>query len=549
MAISLVGSPTENSAINGANFTLTLPSGLAENDVVYVFAAGHSYDSSLYVTTSSSGWTRVADRLGTYVAGAIFRKKMGATPSTSINITFLLSDTDDAGAAIAFALRGVDTTTQEDATTTEADIVSAYPNSPSITTATSGAWVFSFFATNATDLTPTAPTGYSNQVDRSPIDVHQLTIGGAAKTVSLAGAENPGAWGGWNGGSGVAFTLAVRPSLTGYELDLDAGSFAYTGTAASLEYNREIAGASGSFAVTGTAVGLQLSTTMTAGGGSFAFTGKVINWDIFGSRGTFAVTGANVNLTISTAPVLAADAGSFAVTGATASLEFGHEVAASVGAYTYTGTAASLEYGREVAAAGSSFAFTGTDADVFHTQLFEIAAQAGSFGITGTDAQLYYTEVFTISAQTGSYSFTGDTVNLTLAAGPLTCVSNPVAYGPVTFLRTETTGTTEQIGSVLACTTGVWTSVGMLTFTYQWRRAGTNISGATSNCYTLEQADSGASIDCVVTAIDVGGSVTQDSNNITCETESFTVRSHYRKVTGMHGGGTMTFTTTTEETP
>ncbi len=560
MAISLVGSPVENSAINGGNVTLTLPVGLIQNDVVYVFAGFVSTTSTdeTALTTSSSGWTKFPtsslEAVGP-LRTRLFRKVMGLVPDVSIVVTTDTGDTGDSMAVVGYALRGVNTTTPEDATYTYAESTAGTgaPNSPSITTATNEAWVISFGAMNlSADSTVTCPSGYTNQVDRAASDTYQVTIGGATKLVASAGAENPGAWSSWTvGGDWAAWTVAVRPtSAVAYDLAVGAGSFTHSGTAASLEYGREVAGSSGSFAVTGTAAGLQLATILSVDAGSFAFTGKVINWDIFGGRGTFAVTGSTVALDSSQARVIVAGAGAFAVTGTAASLEYGFEIVPAAGSFGVTGTAASLEYGREVAAGVGSYTVTGGAADLFLTEEFEVSAQSGSFAVTGSSADLFYIEEFSMAAQNGSYTVTGTAVTLTEGTvGPVNVVA-PVAYGPVTFLRSETIGTTEQIGAVLACTDGTWfTLFPPITFTYQWRRGGTNISGATLNAYTLEQADTGAAIDCVVTAAASGHTVTADSNNITCETESFTVRSHYRKVTGMHGGGTLTFTTTTEETP
>jgi hypothetical protein len=62
-------------------------------------------------------------------------------------------------------------------------------------------------------------------------------------------------------------------------------------------------------------------------------------------------------------------------------------------------------------------------------------------------------------------------------------------------------------GQTLTCSTGTWTGTAP-TFTYQWRRGGTNISGATSSSYTVQAADDGAAIDCRVTATNSGGSAT-----------------------------------------
>lgn len=87
-----------------------------------------------------------------------------------------------------------------------------------------------------------------------------------------------------------------------------------------------------------------------------------------------------------------------------------------------------------------------------------------------------------------------------LPAAPTNSVA-PVASG------------TAAVGSTLSCTTGTWT--GSPSFTYQWKRGGSNISSATSSTYVLVSADAGQSIKCTVTGSNGGGSAQADSNAIT----------------------------------
>ena len=67
-------------------------------------------------------------------------------------------------------------------------------------------------------------------------------------------------------------------------------------------------------------------------------------------------------------------------------------------------------------------------------------------------------------------------------------------------------------GQTLTTTIGTWTKVPAPTYSYQWQRAGVNISGATSNTYTLVSADVGSTIRCVITATNILGTVSANSN-------------------------------------
>ena len=103
---------------------------------------------------------------------------------------------------------------------------------------------------------------------------------------------------------------------------------------------------------------------------------------------------------------IAANSGSYTITGTAASLERGREVLALSGSYTITGTAANLEYGREVLALAGSYAVTGTDANLEFGR--EVLALSGSYVITGTDATLTKSGGNkTIAGDGGTYAVTG----------------------------------------------------------------------------------------------------------------------------------------------
>jgi hypothetical protein len=85
---------------------------------------------------------------------------------------------------------------------------------------------------------------------------------------------------------------------------------------------------------------------------------------------------------------------------------------------------------------------------------------------------------------------------------------------PVNTVAPVISGST-TLGSVLSTTNGTWTGTATITFSYQWKRGGVSIGGATSSTYTLVAADSSANITCEVTGTNVAGSVAANSNTIT----------------------------------
>ena len=208
MAITFVNSSIANAA-GGAALSIAAPASILQDDVLYAFVTKQATGAW---TITSSGWTQLVDQDSTgggfSVNHEVWRKVMGASPDTSIDF----SNTAAAKSGLLIALRGVDTTTPEDATSTIAFSFSSNPDSPSITTVTNGAWVLSGAGNGQNDASITSPTGYSNQV-ASPRNNSTTVV--ATKEVTTAGAEDPSAWTTWtNTGAWVAVSIAVRPAGT-----------------------------------------------------------------------------------------------------------------------------------------------------------------------------------------------------------------------------------------------------------------------------------------------------------------------------------------------
>lgn len=83
---------------------------------------------------------------------------------------------------------------------------------------------------------------------------------------------------------------------------------------------------------------------------------------------------------------------------------------------------------------------------------------------------------------------------------------------PVNSVAPAVTGTT-TVGSTLSCSNGTWS--GSPSFTFQWKRDGVSIGGATSNTYLLDALDETTSIKCTVGASNLAGAGTStDSNTV-----------------------------------
>jgi len=117
---------------------------------------------------------------------------------------------------------------------------------------------------------------------------------------------------------------------------------------------------------------------------------------------------------------LAAETGSFTLTGQTAELTVSRVLIAETGAFSFTGQAADLTVSRALSADTGTFSLSGQDAALTYTPLgaYSLTAETGSFALTGQAANLTVSRV--LSADTGTFSLTGQdatlTKGLTLAA-------------------------------------------------------------------------------------------------------------------------------------
>ena len=112
-------------------------------------------------------------------------------------------------------------------------------------------------------------------------------------------------------------------------------------------------------------------------------------------------------------------------------------------------------------------------------------------------------------------------------------VATNYTAAPVNTVAPVVSGTS-TVGSNLSCTTGTWSNT-PTAYTYQWLANSTSITNATSNTYTLTLTEKGANISCNVTATNIAGSATANSNSVGPVTAVYSV--DYLVVAGGGGGG------------
>lgn len=104
-------------------------------------------------------------------------------------------------------------------------------------------------------------------------------------------------------------------------------------------------------------------------------------------------------------------------------------------------------------------------------------------------------------------TYTG--VNPDIGAVPYVPAAAPTNITPPAV--TPTSGIV--VTTVLTTTDGTWAN-SPSGYTYQWKRDGANISGATANTYTVQTADANHGVKCTVTATNGSGVTTADSNTV-----------------------------------
>jgi hypothetical protein len=134
------------------------------------------------------------------------------------------------------------------------------------------------------------------------------------------------------------------------------------------------------------------------------------------------------------------------------------------------------------------------------------------FDVTGTDGTVRQvtsaaTEPQTTAGATGTR--TGTSAQATSYASVSVALAPQPVNPPINTVAPAITGTLTS-GSTLTVSNGTWSN-SPTGYTYQWKRDGVNISGATASTYVVTVGDRGTTLTCTVTATNADGSASATS--------------------------------------
>lgn len=152
-------------------------------------------------------------------------------------------------------------------------------------------------------------------------------------------------------------------SLTNYSLALNAGSYALTGSALALKFNRLINLAAGSYAITGSPLSLKYARKFPMAGGAYTLSGSPVslyyNRSLSIGSGTYNLTGSD--LALKYARIMALDGGSYTITGQAANTLYHRVLSADPGSYVIDGQTLNLKYARIFPLGSGAYLVTGGD--------------------------------------------------------------------------------------------------------------------------------------------------------------------------------------------
>ncbi len=407
------------SAAIGTGTTVSAPSGAAVGDLLVVGVTGSS------TPAIPAGWTQIgtSETINGYTTKWAWRIRQSG------DTTYAGWTNTEAYAIIDFY--NTDPTSPvyaQDTFTSTADPIPLTSLTASVTAGDAAVYI----SIGTGFGTYTAPASYTESVDQ-----YEVTAGrrvGLTASQSTSGNLDPSA-----SSSFMVLHAIIKSTNTGgstYTLAAAGGSYALSGTAATVKVARKIAAANGTLVVTGSAAGLLRASKLAAGAGSYSMVGTAVTFRL--------------------GKALTAQPGAFALAGTAAALKAARRIATSGGAYSLTGTAVALERAAVLSAGGGSYTLTGASAGLYYSGSNPVIdAQNGAFTVTGSAAGLEASRILVAAA--GGYGMAGTTASLLrslqVSASP---GSYLVAGQSATFERSRAIVAAAAAYSVTGMPAGLW---------------------------------------------------------------------------------------------
>jgi hypothetical protein len=234
LSITFVGSNTWPVNPDGNDVNFSLPASV-QGDLVLIISGCSSNAAG---PPSTAGYTSVSDT--TPIGGerlCIYRKFMGATPDTTVNITGT-GNSNHLG-ALALVFRGVNTTTPIDVVVTTANSPGgSVPNPAAITPTSNDCCIVIAATAKINDTSVGSVTNYlpspSVQTSDTGSSSFAISVAGSYRILSAGASvsEDPLAWSTWSNSAWATATIALRPLTASVDfVTVDPAAITVTGKA------------------------------------------------------------------------------------------------------------------------------------------------------------------------------------------------------------------------------------------------------------------------------------------------------------------------------
>lgn len=199
-----------SSASMSSSTSESVPSGLAEGDIVLLLGGHEGTGSSAFGDTENTpDWTTVSQQQSLAFTTYLGYQVQGATPITSINPGDWTASGSANGTLILVRISGGTYVSGAAASITG----SGSPTSPAVTTANDKSLVIIGAFVDLDTVTWSPPAGYTLIEELASTPGGYGSVALAYKEVTTAGLETPGAWSGYAGSAdSQAFTVEIAPA-------------------------------------------------------------------------------------------------------------------------------------------------------------------------------------------------------------------------------------------------------------------------------------------------------------------------------------------------